>query len=142
MYMQMYNQLSTERHMKKWIDQINMEWKDYDDFEKKYGSDVDPDNFARRYSNMYIYDGIGYLLKENQIDVDTAYQLGAIVFVWHWKKYEPIMTEHRRRYNHHTTENLEYLAYELIKYGERIGKPIIIPDTWAKYIPDKPNISS
>jgi len=72
MYMQMYNQLSTEEHMKKWIDQMNMEWENYDDFERKFGSDVDPGNFARRYSLMYIYDGIGYLLQEKQMDIDTA----------------------------------------------------------------------
>lgn len=30
------------------LEVINMEWTDYDDFERKYGSDYNPDNYAKR----------------------------------------------------------------------------------------------
>jgi hypothetical protein len=137
MFMQIYQQITSESHMKSWIDVINMEWKDYEDFERKYGSDNNPENFAKRYSLSYMYSGIGYLLKERQIDIDTAYQLGSPVFVWYWKKLEPIMGEHTRRYGGHQWENLEYLANEVIKYSQRMGRPITVPNTFGKYILDK-----
>ena len=137
MFMQIYQQLTSEQHMKSWIDVLNMEFKDYEEMEKKYGSDNNPEFFAKRYSLTYMYDGIGYLLKEKQIDIDTAYQLGSLSFIYYWKKTESYMSESRRRYGHHQGENLDYLARELVKYAEKIGKPIMVPETFAMYIPDK-----
>lgn len=41
---------TSEEIQKKGIQLIALEWSDYDDFERKYGSDLDPDNFAMRYA--------------------------------------------------------------------------------------------
>ena len=37
LYMQIYQQLRSEESQRRIIDVLNMEWKDYDDFERKYG---------------------------------------------------------------------------------------------------------
>jgi hypothetical protein len=46
-YTQIYQQLRGEASQRRYYDVMNMEWKDYDDFERRYGSDDHPDMRAR-----------------------------------------------------------------------------------------------
>ena len=46
--MQLYQRLNNVESMRKWVEAMNMEWTDYDDFEKKYGTDFNPDGAALR----------------------------------------------------------------------------------------------
>jgi hypothetical protein len=98
-YMQIYQQLTSETSTRRWVDMMNMEWKDYDDFERKYGSDDHPDLYAKRTSALYEFNGVGHLLKEGLIDMDTAYGLTEVQGLWLWRKFEPIYREQMVRYN-------------------------------------------
>jgi hypothetical protein len=42
---------------------MNMEWKDYDEFERKYGSDFNLDNYAKRTTTMIHYNMLGSLVE-------------------------------------------------------------------------------
>ena len=53
----------SEEGQRRWGELLNMEWSDYDDFEKKYGSDVNLDNFAKRQSTFYLFDTLGNMLR-------------------------------------------------------------------------------
>ena len=66
----------TEQAQRNWIELMNMDWKDYDDFERKYGSDNDPDNYAKRMSVWQNYNMLGHLLKKNVADAETLYISG------------------------------------------------------------------
>jgi hypothetical protein len=123
---------------KKIIELINMEWEDYDDFERKYGSDNNPENFAKRFSLLYRLNSIGILVKDGFFDVDTVYDLlGEVSSIWLWKKFEPIIKETRIRYNVPTAlSDFEFLYNELIKVREQKGFSVPVTETFAKYIPD------
>jgi hypothetical protein len=75
-----------------------MEWKDYDDFEKKYGSNYNLDNFAKRMHFFYIFEGIGGLLKAGLVDADTLYPVVWRLATFLWFKFQPTIAENRRRY--------------------------------------------
>ncbi|MGD0805493.1 MAG: hypothetical protein ABSA11_15645 [Candidatus Bathyarchaeia archaeon] len=45
--LQTVNYLQNGDAYKQYVTMMNMEWKDYDDFEKKYRSDNNPDAYAR-----------------------------------------------------------------------------------------------
>ena len=131
---------TSEEMQKKGIQLIALEWSDYDDFERKYGSDVDPDNFAMRYAYWSRFNQIGYMLHSKIIDKETLQGIfaGAGGPLWQWHKFESIDKEQRRRYN---LPDLfiwwEYLADELRKDYEARGHIDPIPDNYASYIPDE-----
>jgi hypothetical protein len=98
-YTQIYSHLTSEDSQRRWADAMNMEWRDYDEFEKKYGSDEHPEILAKRSSALYELSGVGYLLRKGLIDRGTAYSLAEVQGLWLWKKFEPIVREQRVRYN-------------------------------------------
>jgi hypothetical protein len=129
--------LLTEESQRRWIDLINMEWTDYDDFEKKYGSDYNPDNYAKRASVFACCNVLGNLLKRNIADAETFYASGATNAVWVWEKFKPIIIEQRRRYmGSDTYDGLEYLAEEMLKIKRKHDPSFKIPTTFAHYIPE------
>ena len=133
-YTQIYSHLTSEDSQRRWVDAMNMEWRDYDDYERKYGSDEHPEMYARRSSALYELSGVGYLLKKGLIDRDTAYSLTETQGLMLWRKFESIVREQRVRYN--TPEqyaDLEFLAAETVKELERRGLSSIVPEGFTRY---------
>jgi hypothetical protein len=120
------------------IELMNMEWSDYDEFERKYGSDNNQDNYAKRITLWTAYDILGYALKMGLIDRDLLLQnlgYGPITF---WAKFKGVVEGIRIRYLQPTGyENFEYLASESIKWFKEKGYDIRVPDTFYRYIPDQ-----
>jgi hypothetical protein len=121
------------------IELLNMQWDDYDDFERKYGSDNKPQNFATRMSVFYSLNSIGMLLKDGFVDADTVYnQLGEVTTIWLWKKFEYVTKETRRRYNvPNNLAHFEFLHDEMMKVREKRGVEVPVPDTFANYLPEQ-----
>ena len=130
--------LLTEEAQRRWIELINMEWTDYDDFERKYGSDNNPENYAKRASVWSSCNVFGHLLRKGVADAETFWYAGGTYSVWIWEKFKPIIIEHRRRYSSSTAYmEMEYLAEEMIKITRKKDPTYKVPDTFGKYIPDK-----
>jgi hypothetical protein len=114
---------------------MNMEWKDYDDFEKKYGSDINPDNYAKRMSVWTSCDMLGHLLKKNIADVETCYISGGTFAIFVWEKFKDILIEHRRRYvGADTYGGLEYLSNEMLKLRRKNAPSYQVSKIFTKYI--------
>src|SRR5512136_1998725 len=62
------SQLLSEEGQRRYGELLNMEWRDYDDFEKKYGSDNNLDNYAKRFCVWYIFNTLGMLVREKLIE--------------------------------------------------------------------------
>ena len=131
-------EMKSFENYRRMIELLNMQWEDYDDFERKYGSDNNPDNFALRHSMFYSLNSIGILLKDGFIDANTAYDLlGEVATIWMWNKFESVIKELRRRYNiPNSYEYFEFLYDELNKVREQRGVSVPVPETYAQYIPD------
>ena len=130
--------LQTYEGMRRWIDLMNMEWKDYDDFEKRYGSDVNPDNFANRSTMFRFYNAMGYLVESGLADVETVHKLNGIGPIWVWAKFEPIIKENRRRYSGKNEYwGMEYLAGEVLKVKLRDNPSYKVPERFTRYLADK-----
>ena len=127
-YMQINQHLKSEESQRRFIELMYMEWKDYDDFERKYGSDDHPDLYAKRMSALYEFNGVGHLLKEGLIDMDTAYSHSDTIGLQLWGKFESIVREQRVRYNvPELYVDLEFLAGEIAKRLEEKGYSTKIP---------------
>ena len=108
-------QISTEEFMKKVTEMLYMKWEDYDDFEAKYGSDVDIDNYIMRNIVWGTYDSLGNLLKIGMADKDILYNsLFAYNSVSLWYKYEDVLNMNQKLYSGSDAwTGFEYLAEEL-----------------------------
>ena len=114
-----------------------MEWDDYDDFEKKYGSDTNPVAYAKRYAQWTFSNNLGVMLKRNLVDEEMIYDSIGSSLIMMWDKFEPIIKEQRVRYmGPNFLEHFEYLIKRM-KHIQEIKeiqwKP---PTTSIKFIPD------
>ena len=130
--------LTSEEAIGTWLELMHMEWSDYDDFERKYGSDFNPKLAAKRLSFWATCDSLGHLLRTKVVDVETLYYSGVSYTWWPWLKFAPIMEEHRRRYvGPSAYRNWEYLAHEMERVSKRLNPAFTVPSSFDSYVPDK-----
>jgi hypothetical protein len=119
---------------------LSFQWEDYNDFERKYGSDTDVESYAERYGAWSSMNRAGFLLKEGLITMDILVgslggQLGPL---WQWRKFESIIMEQRVRYKMPLLFVWwEYLAGEIERYYEERGYTDLIPENLGSYVPDE-----
>jgi hypothetical protein len=108
--------LNSKESSRRWIDLMNMEWKDFDDFYKKYDSRVNPDNWADRNTWMGMLDLLGYQYRVGLIDLETVYQTSWTNVLTTWMKFKPIIDEYKKSdYAKDYYLNFEYLANALAR---------------------------
>jgi hypothetical protein len=109
---------------------LEMEWTDFDDFDAKYDSTVNPENYAKRFLWWGIYQEVGYLLREGLVDINTVYNLiGGHNSLILWTKFESIIIEQRKKYRDPSWFTyFEYFADEIKKYRVKQGLPSDITD--------------
>jgi hypothetical protein len=108
--------------MRNWLDVMNTQWKNFDDFLEKYDSKANPENAARRLSLWTSLDILGYQFMSGLIDNETVYSTMRGVVVNSWLKFGPIIKEYKERleFPKDAFMNFEYMANELSRmYGVR-----------------------
>ena len=135
---QISNDLINFEGYSKYFDLLNMEWTDYDDFEKKYGSDFNVHAASQRFSVWLILNKLGYMLSKGLVDAEDIYEMGGGTCMTQWTKWEAIISENRRRYNGADyLSYFEYLAGEMNEMKLRKDPSYVQPKTLSKYVPDK-----
>ena len=114
-----------------------MEWKDWDDFYRKYGTTNNPENNALRNSVGYRLNGVSLLVGAGLIDVDRVYDLMSWTILWQWKKGEDIIKIRKRYNNPSYLEGFEFVANEMVKEVERRGFSADVPMSFHEYIPSE-----
>jgi hypothetical protein len=108
-------QLTTDDFIKKAVELQYMEWDNYHDFEEKYGSDVNLENYVKRLKVWVTFDSIGMILMKGLADKDVLYSSQAVYnVVWLWHKYQDVLNVNRKLYSGADAwTGLEYLANEM-----------------------------
>jgi hypothetical protein len=116
---------------------LRYEWSDYEDFEKKYGTENDVEAAAERYVVWNLFDAFGMMLRKGMVEIEDVYA-AASVCMFLWEKFKPIIEENRRRYNGQSyLRDFEYLYDEMMKWKLSKDPYYRVPDTLDKYVPDK-----
>jgi len=91
------------------------EWKDYDDFQAKYGRSTHPDEYSSYSSVTNFMGGLGVLVKRGMIDPTLVSELMGGVIIRYWEKIAALTRETRikRSWPEYGGE-VEYL-YEAMK---------------------------
>jgi hypothetical protein len=131
-----------EEGSKRWVDLMNMEWKDYDDFQSRYGSKVNPENFAKRNAMWNTCNILGNQYRAGLIDMDTIFACSFTGVALMWAKFKPIIDVYRgSSFSREHYKDFEYLASELAKMIMKVeptykGNPFYFgPEVWEKAFP-------
>jgi len=117
LFMQIFQELNSEETMTTLAELYNMKWENYEDFEKKYGSITNPENFGKRSHAFYSLSIIGCLVKDGVISIERADASVGIIVTMLWSKYAEVIKEIRvhsglPRY----FDDFEYLYNRLDEY--------------------------
>jgi hypothetical protein len=127
-----------EEGMRSYFELLRYEWKDYEDFERKYGSENNVDAAAKRYATWAIFNSVGMMLRKGMVEAEDLYDMGMMTPLFIWGKYRPIIEENRRRYTgQYYLKDLEYLAGEMLRVVKERDPSYTVPETLDKYVPDK-----
>ena len=97
--MRVYSALSTKELEEAWYKVLNLEFKDYNDFLKKYGDIMSETSVNVAFSIIaYFFDGIGVLLHKKLVDIDLVDDLMSESIIVTWEKMKPIVEGYRKRY--------------------------------------------
>jgi hypothetical protein len=128
-FMRLYqSRYRPETHRRFW-ELMRLEWEDFDDFMMRYGFETNPEIATLGTSLYSEYDGIGMLVQDNVVDLETVYRMMSASIVMAWYKYETIIKGLREMENGpgpRYFENFEYLANELIRMRRENGDPLPI----------------
>ncbi|MCX6655282.1 MAG: hypothetical protein NTY03_09200 [Candidatus Bathyarchaeota archaeon] len=118
---------------------LRYEWKDYEDFERKYGSENNVDGAGKRYAAWNSFNSIGALLRKGILDAKELHTTGvggAAPFLW--GKYKPVIEEVRKRYmGDGFMRDFEYLSGEMVRVTKQKDPSFRFPETLDRYVPDK-----
>jgi hypothetical protein len=112
----------SEEGSKRFMELMNMEWKDMSDFDKKYDSSVNLDNFAKRNTLWNTCEILGYQYRCGLIDFGTLWAICNNAVPTTYVKFKPVLDEYKRRGWHpqNMYENFEYLAFEISRKMEKM----------------------
>ncbi len=106
----------SEAWVNAYLEASKMQWTDYDDFQRKYGWEVDTKLATKRFVVLARYDMMGRQYRTGLITFDDIGAFNGYNLVWTWLKFKPIIEEGRRRHNpKNTYSDLEYAAESILK---------------------------
>jgi hypothetical protein len=102
-----------------WVDIVEAEFEDYDDFVKRYGKLISKNQVPMSFMMMgNFYEQIGVLLRNKLIDASLVDQLFPVVITW--EKTKPLVGGMRKEYHDPGFfEWFEYLYNEVKKRGQK-----------------------
>ena len=127
-----------ENGFRSFFELMRYEWKDYEDFEKKYGSENNVDATAKRFAVWQDYNLIGLMLRKGLVEAEDLFDMGVQGIIFLWEKYKSIIEEERKRYlGKNFLRDFEYLAGEMLRVVQERDSNYMVPNTLDKYVPDQ-----
>ena len=100
----------SEDGVRRYREVMTMQWRDFDDFTKKYGS---LEYEAKRHAVWNTWDVLGYLVKKRIVDIETVFAVSGSAVVSSWAKWKPIIEAYREKEWSDQWTYWEYLASEM-----------------------------
>ena len=110
----LYERFNDPEFQKSWHEVGQWEWKDYDDYLKKYGADPKASGQADMVSTFF--EGMGALAKRGIIDIAQVDDAMSKSILSYWRKFGPVYTESRKKLGPTRGRYTEYLCNEVQRY--------------------------
>ena len=116
------DKFATKEYLSDYHDLILLNWRDVEDFKKRYDHTVNKESFVKRFSMWQTYDNLGYQVREGLVDPYIVYNATGFGCILIWGCYKPIIDEvSRRELGPRTFENFEYLARVMWRIAKERG---------------------
>ena len=89
LFMQIYNSFQRQEFLKQFIDIMNLQWADFEDYWQKYGMINNPEIASKIHSVGTYLEGIGVLVNRRLIDLELVDELMTGIIERYWEKMEP-----------------------------------------------------
>lgn len=124
LFMQIYNSFQRQEFLKQFIDIMNLQWVDFEDYWEKYGMINNPEIASKIHSVGTYLEGIGVLVNRRLIDLELVDELMTGIIERYWEKMEPAIITQREILNWpEAYEWTEYLYKEIkLKKSKTEGK--------------------
>jgi len=94
---------------------MGMEWKDYEDFWKKYGPS-NPEMFGKWTSQFLTWETLGTLVRNRVVRAERLYDLGAYGAIQGWEKFKDIIQSRRDvAWGQDYMSNAEFFTQEMLR---------------------------
>ena len=93
---------------------MNMEWKDYEDFMKKYGFS-NPEMASKWCSMLYMYEATGLIIKNKIVKPELIYDLAGYGVPLMWERFKDVIQGWRAEWGRETWTNAEFFVKEMLK---------------------------
>jgi hypothetical protein len=116
LYMGLNNTFTSLEFRKQWHITETATWKDYDDFNDKYGPDKNLEVLTATTMVFAFFDSVGALVRKQLIDIDLVDGVMAISLIVTWRMFESVLKGDREFFNSPTLwGDFEYIYNELNK---------------------------
>ena len=122
--LQLNNVFQDKEAIKDWLDVLQMQFTDYEDFLEKYDSSVNMENYLQRSRIYRMLNTFGQILKKGLVNPETVFDgiQGDFIEAM-WSKHCIVAMEIRQNaHAPHYLEGFEYLAQEMKKIKEKRNK--------------------
>jgi len=109
---------------------LNQSWNDFNDYWENVGGMGNIEFNSLLETQMSYFEGLGVLVRDNVVNVNTVYDMMGRRIVSIWMKYETVIKGLRKLEvggpgpGPDYSENFEYLANEMIKIRQKKGLPL------------------
>jgi len=106
---------ASEQGMRRYATVMSMEWKDYEDFWKKYGPS-NPEMFGKWTSQFLTWETLGTLVRNRVVRAERLYDLGAYGAIQGWEKFKDIIQNRRDvAWGQDYMSNAEFFTQEMLR---------------------------
>ena len=121
LFLDLYNHYNDPQFVERFSDLVfNWSWKDFEDWQEKYGPEKNIKNYATWSAVGNFFKGAGVLVEQRMIDVRLVDKLMGELFLRYWEKCQPIVMEFRKEYKYRRAwEMAEYLYTELKRMEQK-----------------------
>ena len=114
LFMQIYNSFQRQEFLKQFIEIMNLQWADFEDYWQKYGMINNPEQASKIHSVGTYLEGIGVLVNRRLIDLELVDELMTGIIERYWEKMEPAIIAQRKLFDWpEAYEWTEYLYKEI-----------------------------
>ena len=120
LFMQIYSTFCSYPIQKARNEMGKWSFRDYDDFQSKYGDAVNPEAYLHHSSLSFFFEGIGVLVLRKLIDPSLVDDLMSGPIITYWEKMRPFYLEYRVRFDWpQFGEYIEYLYNHIKPIAEK-----------------------
>lgn len=118
--MRLYSSYGSKEFQEAWVETLRLEFKDYDDYLKKYGATSPKPVYTSVNMVAAFFEGIGILLHRKLVNINLVDDLFSSDIIITWHKMKPIVEGWRKHFNRpQISEWFEYLYSEMKKREDK-----------------------